>query len=157
MAMKLYNNLKSELLKVDLKSTTLEELLEELVQYLTGQNLISNEKLVISKLMERERLGSTSIGNHAAVPHTKLKDLKTPIIMIGISKKGILYNEKENETVHLIILILSPNDSPIIHLQILAAAAALIKKSPQLINDTLTCRNPEELLNVIKKYESSDD
>ena len=155
--MKLHNNLKSELLKVDLKSATLEELLEELVQYLTVQNLISNEKLVINKLMERERLGSTSIGNHAAVPHTKLKDLKAPIIMIGISKKGILYNEKEDETVHLIILILSPNDSPIIHLQILAAAAALIKKSPQLINDTLKCKNPEELLSVIRKYENSDD
>lgn len=155
--MKLYNNLKTELLKTDLKATNLEELLVELIQYLKLHNLISNEKLIHNKLMERERLGSTSIGNHAAVPHTKLKDIKAPIILVGVSKKGILYNEKDNEVVHLIILILSPNDSPIIHLQILAAAAALIKKSPQLIKDTLVCRSPEELLLVIKKYETIDD
>jgi mannitol/fructose-specific phosphotransferase system IIA component (Ntr-type) len=155
--MKLYNNLKTELLKTDLKATNLEELLAELIQYLKLQNLISNEKLILNKLMERERLGSTSIGNHAAVPHTKLKDIKAPIILVGISRKGILYNEKDNEVVHLIILILSPNDSPIIHLQILAAAAALIKKSPQLIKETLTCSSPEELLLVIKKYETIDD
>ena len=139
--MKLYNNLKAELIKTDLHATTLDELLAEIIHHLKMRDLVGNEKEIISKLMERERLGSTSIGNSSAVPHTKLKDIKTPIIFI----------------VHFVILILSPNESPIVHLQILAAAASLIKKSPQLIKDARSCETSEELLDVIRQYELKDD
>ena len=107
--------------------------------------------------MEREALGSTSIGNYSAVPHTKLKELKEPVIAIGTSKDGITYNETDKEPVHFIILILSPNYSPIIHLQILAAAASLIKKSKNLIEEILAAQNPEELVGIIQKYETSND
>jgi mannitol/fructose-specific phosphotransferase system IIA component (Ntr-type) len=154
---KLYNNLKTELIKTDLHAATLEELLVEIIHHLKMRDLVTNEKEIVNKLMERERLGSTSIGNSSAVPHTKLKDLKAPIIFIGVSRKGILYNAKDKDTVHFVILILSPNESPIVHLQILAAAASLIKKSPQLIKDTRSCETPEELLDVIRRYEMKDD
>lgn len=155
--MKLYNNLKPELIDTDLQATTVEELLAEIIHHLKMRDLVANEKDIIAKLMERERLGSTSIGNSSAVPHTKLKDLKAPIIFIGVSRRGIMYNEKDKSTVHFIILILSPNESPIVHLQILAAAAALIKKSPQLIKDAKACATPQELLDVIRRYEMNDD
>ena len=155
--MKLYNNLKAELIKTDLHATTLDELLAEIIHHLKMRDLVGNEKEIISKLMERERLGSTSIGNSSAVPHTKLKDIKTPIIFIGVSRRGIIYNEKDKDTVHFVIIILSPNESPIVHLQILAAAASLIKKSPQLIKDARSCETSEELLDVIRQYELKDD
>ena len=155
--MKLYNNLKTELIKTDLHATTLEDLLTEMIHHLKMRDLVSNEKEIVNKLLERERLGSTSIGNSSAVPHTKLKDLKGPIIFIGVSRQGIQYNEKDNDTVHFVILILSPNESPIVHLQILAAAASLIKKSPQLIKDAKSCESPQELLDVIRQYEMKDD
>jgi len=154
---KLYNNLKTELIKTDLQAETLEDLLLEIIQHLKMRDLVSNEKEIFNKLLERERLGSTSIGHFSAVPHTKLKDLKAPVIFIGVSRKGILYNEKNNDIVYFVILILSPNESPIVHLQILAAAAALIKKSPQLIKDARDCETPEELLDVIRRYEMNDD
>ncbi len=155
--MKLYNNLKTELIKTDLNAGKLEDLLVEIIHHLKMRDLVSNEKEIVNKLLERERLGTTSIGHFSAVPHTKLKDLKTPIIFIGVSRKGVLYNEKDNDIVHFVILILSPNESPIVHLQILAAAASLIKKSPQLIKDARECETPQELLDVIRRYELKDD
>ena len=106
--------------------------------------------MTLKKLMERERLGSTSIGKYSAVPHAKLKGIEEPIIYIAISKDGILYNKKDKTIVHLIILILSPIDAPIVHLQILAAAASFIK-------EMLTIESPEELLKIIKKYENLND
>ncbi|MCP4216549.1 MAG: PTS sugar transporter subunit IIA [bacterium] len=155
--MKLYNLLKPELIRTDCQKTTTNELLEEIVHHLKVNDVISNESLILKKLLERESLGTTSIGNNAAVPHAKLKELKDPIIFIGISKAGLLYHENDKKPVHLIILILSPNYSPIIHLQILAAAASLIKKSDRLIKECLTVDTPRELIDVVRRFETADD
>ncbi len=154
--MKLYNFLKPGLIRINCQESNTEDLLREMVHLLKLEKAISNENLIFKKLVEREKLGSTSIGNHSAVPHTKVKELKEPIICICVSQTGIMYHESDKEPVHLIILILSPNYSPIIHLQILAAAASLIKKS-HLIKDILSSKTPDELINIIKKYEASDD
>ena len=155
--MKLYSILKSDLVKTNCQSGTTEEILKEIVQDLKEKKKISNDRLILNKLIEREQLGSTSIGNHAAVPHTKIKGLKDPIIYLAISKKGIQYHENDKEPVHLIILILSPNDSPIVHLQILAAAASLIKKSNHLNREVVAANSPEDLINIIKKFETADE
>jgi PTS system fructose-specific IIA component len=155
--MKLYSILKPELIKLNCTAKTTEEVLKELLYVLKLRGKISNEETILMKLMEREGLGSTSIGNNSAVPHTKLKELKEPIISIGTSIDGIAYNETDKEPVHFIILILSPNYSPIIHLQILAAAASLIKKSKKLIEEILEAQSPEELVGIIQKYETTND
>jgi PTS system fructose-specific IIA component/PTS system nitrogen regulatory IIA component len=155
--MKLYNFLRPELIRINCQKSNTEDLLREMVHHLKSKNVISNENLILKKLLEREKLGSTSIGHHAAVPHTKVKELTNPIICICISKIGIMYHESDKEPVHLIILILSPNESPIIHLQILAAAASLIKRSDHLIKEILSLETPEELINIIKKCEASND
>ncbi len=155
--MKLYNSLKPEFIQLNCVASNTEAILKELLHGLKVQNKISDEKLILEKLIEREKLGSTSIGNHSAVPHTKLKDLKEPIISIGTSRKGIQYHESDKELVNLVILILSPNYSPVIHLQILAAAASLIKKAGPMIKTILTAQSPEELIRVVQKYESSTD
>ncbi len=155
--MKLYHHLKPELTKINCRGTSTEEILKEIMLELKLKNKITNEDFILKKLLEREKLGSTSIGNHSAVPHTKLKELKEPIIFIGTLKEGVLYHENDKELVHFIILILSPNNSPIIHLQILAAAASLIKKSKNSIKEFLSAETPEELINIIRKYETLDD
>lgn len=155
--MKLYDLLKPELINTNCQSLNTEDLLAEIVRDLKLKDCITDEKSILAKLIEREKLGSTSVGKNAAVPHTKLKDLKDPIIYIGISKKGFFYQANDKEPVHLIITILSPNSSPIIHLQILAAAAALIKKSDRLIREALAAGSADDLIHIIKRCETSDD
>ncbi len=154
--MQLYPILKPELVKIDCSASTSDGILRELLHNLKIKSKIPNEEFIFNRLLEREKLGSTSVGNNSAVPHTKLKEIKEPLISIGTSKKGIIYNEADKEPVHLIFLILSPNASPIVHLQILAAAATLIKKGDPFIRDTLNCTNAEDLIKVIKKYEQTE-
>ncbi len=149
--------LNPELIKLNCTAATTEGVLKELLYVLKFRSKISNEESILVKLMEREGLGSTSIGNYSAVPHTKLKELKEPVIAIGTSKEGIAYNETDKEPVHFIILILSPNYSPIINLQILSAAASLIKKNKKLIEEILAAQSSEELVGIIRKYETLND
>jgi len=154
---KLNSILKPEFIKVNCLAENREELLTEIVAELKGMGLVNDERRIIEKLLERERMGSTSIGNHAAVPHTKVRGLPGPIIFIAVSRKGILYNEQDKDQVHLAILILSPNESPIVHLQILAAAASLIKRSKNLIREVLNAQTPEEVMEVIRRRETEND
>ena len=155
--MKLNSILKPEFIKVNCLAETREDLLTEMVSHLKGMGLVDNESRIIEKLLERERMGSTSIGNHAAVPHTKVQGLSAPIIFIAISRKGIQYHEQDKDLVHLTILILSPNESPIVHLQILAAAASLIKRSKNLIREIRNVQAPDEVLEIIRRREAEND
>lgn len=154
--MKLYDLLKPELIKINCQETSTEDLLREMLHDLELKGSISNANVILEKLLEREKLGSTSIGYFSAVPHTKLKGLKEPIVSIGVSRKGIQYHESDKQPVHLVILVLSPNHSPIVHLQILAAAASFIKKSNRLIKKILSLETPDQLFQIIKKYEHED-
>jgi len=153
--MKLYNSLDPQLIQLDSDADDKEEFLRQLIGKLNLKVKQADE--LLEKLMERERQGSTSIGNHSAVPHTKMKSLKEPVVAIGISKQGFLYHKNDPEPVHLIILILSPSQSPVIHLQILAAAASLVKKGKPLINDLLAVSRPVELINIVTEYEMSKE
>lgn len=154
--MKLYSSLKPEFIKLECTANNAEDMLRELLHSLKIKNIISDEDLILERLLEREKLGSTSIGNHAAVPHTKLKELKEPVICIGTSPNGIQYHKEDKEKVNLVILILSPNYSPIIHLQILAAAASLIKKRGSLIDDLMAAPTAHDLIALIEKYETHE-
>lgn len=154
--MKLSDLLTPELIKINCRETSSKDLLREMLHELELKGKISNADIILEKLLEREKLGSTSIGHFSAVPHTKLKGLKEPVVAIGVSRDGIQYHESDKQPVHLVILVLSPNHSPIVHLQILAAAASLIKKSNRLVKEILSSEKPEQLFHIIKKYEYED-
>lgn len=157
MSMKLHNFLKPDHVLVDCRKTNTEGVLREMVRHLKLRNVISDEELIFAKLMEREKLGTTSIGHNSAVPHTKLKNLTAPIIAIGVSKNGFLYHESDKKPVHFIILILSPSHSSVIHLQILAAAASLVKKSGSLIKKISTAETPQDIIDLIGNYEQEGE
>ena len=155
--MKLSNIIDKELLLTELSSQDTEDVLRKLTKILEEKNRISDSDSILAKLLEREKLASTSIGKHTAIPHAKIKDLKSPIIMIAICRKGFLYNPSDTEPVHLIILVLSPSGAPALHLQILAAAASLIKKTGDIIAELLKAKNSNELADTIKKFEELND
>lgn len=154
--MKLYELLKPELVKLNTNTSDTESLLLEILKDIKLKTPIPNDKIILKKLLDREKMGTTAIGNYTAVPHAKLKDITSPIVYITIAKKGIYYQGNNEEPVHIIILILSPSDSPILHLQILAAAASFAKKLKKKIKSLFKSNTPEELINTIKEIEENE-
>ena len=61
----------------DIQGATKKDVLIELVRALKKANLIKNEKEVVNVILEREKLGSTGIGDGVAIPHGKFKDIQT--------------------------------------------------------------------------------
>ncbi|MFO7865615.1 MAG: PTS sugar transporter subunit IIA [Candidatus Aminicenantes bacterium] len=90
----------------DLKATDKIDALEEMLVLLEKQNLIKTRKPILTRIIDRERLETTGIGHHVALPHarfnTKVKDIA---VVVGRSHAGIDFNAIDREKVNLIILI----------------------------------------------------
>jgi PTS system nitrogen regulatory IIA component len=111
----------------DLKAKDKKGVLEELVDVIVSSDPTLDKNSLVKVLLERERLGSTGIGDGVAIPHGKFQGLKQPIISFGRSRKGLDFDAMDGEAVFLFFLLVAPEDSASIHLKALAKIAKIIK------------------------------
>lgn len=113
----------------DLKSTTKEEVIKEMVQALVKAGRIeeSTSKKVIKALMDREELGSTGIGAGVAVPHARHDSITELLGAFGRSKKGISFDALDGEPVHVLFMLLSSKGASGAHLESLAYISRLVR------------------------------
>ena len=111
-----------------LEGQTREEVIRELADRAFESSLISEKELFIRKLMEREELGSTSIGSGMAIPHLRkplAKGIREAKIVIGVSEKGVDFASFDGEPTNLFFLLIA--DSEVLHLKILSRLSRILK------------------------------
>lgn len=101
---------------------------------------------------QREGLAPTSIGNGIAVPHIKSKFVSNVTLVVGYSPNGIDWDENSKKDAHIILLFASPNDNPILHLQVLAATCILAKRGPDIASKFNKATSAEEMLEILSEY-----
>ena len=111
----------------DLKAKDKKGVLAELVDVIVSSDSTLDKNSLVKVLLERERLGSTGIGDGVAIPHGKFQGLNRPIISFGRSRKGLDFDAMDGEAVFLFFLLVAPEDSASIHLKALARIAKIIK------------------------------
>lgn len=111
----------------ELSSRDKEGVLRELVSLLAREGKIKDEAKALEVLFEREKLGSTGIGEGIAIPHGKLADLDRIICAFGRSKEGVDFDAVDGNPVHLVFLLLAPENSTTEHLKALARLSRLLK------------------------------
>ena len=84
-----------------LAAETKEQVLDELAAGVVGHHPELDHAEVLKVLQERERLGSTGIGDGIAIPHGKLKRLRKPVLAFGRSQQGIDFNALDGRKAHL--------------------------------------------------------
>ncbi len=137
---------------VDMKKSEKKEALKELLNLLEKNGHVSNSEEILDSIMDREKLGSTGIGQGIAVPHAKTDSITELVGAIGISKQGVAFDSLDGEPVHIIFLILAPNNSIGLHLKALAKIARLLKDKT-FRNALRNATNPAEVIKVIKEDE----
>ena len=109
-------------LKVNGKKQALQELSARAAK-LTGQN----ERLIFETLMQREKLGSTGVGNGIAIPHGKLPKLEKLVGLFARLDRAIDFEALDGQPVDLIFLLLAPEGAGADHLKALARIARLLR------------------------------
>lgn len=102
-----------------LKSVDRDGAIAELVDGLiaSGACDVGLREELITRVLERERRGSTGFGRGVAVPHVKNRSAGRMAAAIGLSQRGIDFNSLDKQPVYTIFLLLSPEDRPEEHLQ----------------------------------------
>jgi nitrogen PTS system EIIA component len=116
------NNVIPELRAKDKKGV-----LEELAEAISRHEPSIDKGTLVKVLVERERLGSTGIGDGVAIPHGKMNGVSRPIISFGRSKQGLDFDSMDGQPAHLFFLLIAPEDSSSVHLQVLAKIAKILK------------------------------
>ena len=126
-----------------LPATSKKQALQELAK--RAANIANlGERLIFDALIERERLGTTGVGNGIAIPHGKLPGLDRLHGIFARLEKPIEFEAIDEQPVDLIFLLLAPECSGADHLKALARVSRLLR-------DRRTCeklrgsKNPEAL------------
>ena len=151
--MKISNLLKQDMVIPELEHQDMENVLKEMVHFLKKMNKISKDKELLEKLIQRERLGSTAIGDGVAIPHCKIKLAKNPLVMLAVSRKGADFNSPDGTPSNIFFLVVSSPDNPSLNLQILAAIAHLVRKADTMIQKILKAENIAAVLEIIREEE----
>lgn len=101
--------------------------LRELAQHLARSHGGIDADRLVDVLWERERLGSTAIGDGIAIPHGKLPGLSGVIGAFGRHPAGVDFESLDGSPTHLFFLLVAPEDSVGQHLKALARVSRLLK------------------------------
>ncbi len=104
---------------------------------------------ISSRVIQRENLIPTGIGNFVAIPHAKVK-INKPIVTIGINKKGLDFEAPDHQLSKIIILLLTPEDKNELQLQLLADVANKFRDKEK-ISSLLNISSEEEFMSKIKE------
>ena len=152
--MKIADLLNPAAIAADLKATGKNEVLSELTEAILKVEPGLDRDEVLRVLQERERLGSTGIGDAVAIPHGKLKDLNNLLISFGRSRQGVDFDSMDGKPAHLFFLLIAPEESVGVHLKTLARISKLLK-SPAVRRRLLEADSEEDLFNIIVEEEEN--
>ena len=112
-----------------------------------------NRALVAESLFARERLGSTGLGHGVAIPHGRIKGLKSPMAAVFHLDQAIGFDAPDEKPVSLLIFLLVPEASTQKHLEILSEIAELLSDTG-LREKIKTCDDADELHRIISTWNS---
>ncbi len=122
--------------------------LERLSHFLALAQPELNETLVFDKLLERERLGSTGLGEGVAIPHCRMEEAKRAMLALITLDKGVDFDSRDANPVDIFFALVVPEDCNETHLRILAAAAEMFS-DPEFCAKMRACNNSQELYEML--------
>ncbi|HOW42091.1 MAG TPA: PTS sugar transporter subunit IIA [Candidatus Omnitrophota bacterium] len=137
-----------------LTATTKEAAIAELTGTLAASGLVKDQPELIRRILDREKLGSTGIGNQVAIPHAPTPAVSGLVIAFGRSEQGIDFNALDGQEVRQIFLIGSNPRDLNVYLHLLARLSKLLNDK-FFRHEFTRARTADELLAVIKKHEKS--
>ena len=102
------------------------------------------ERRIFETLIERERLGSTGMGQGIAIPHGRLAGLNKIVGMFARLETAIAYDAVDNQPVDLVFLLLAPEGAGADHLKALARVSRLLRNQ-QTCEKLRAAKDPEVL------------
>lgn len=146
--MEVHEFINQDLIKMNLVSQDKDSVIEEMIDIMVENGIVTDKEEVVKKAMEREAKGTTGVGKGVAIPHVKSEAVERPAVAFGRSAEGIDYGSMDEKPSYLFFLITVPEESHDEHLQLLA------KLSRNLVHDDfraslLEAESDEEVMDIL--------
>ena len=151
--MKITDILKKEHIIKELDSYDKKNVLDELSSFLEDEGEITSKENLLAALIEREKLGSTGIGENVAIPHAKISEIDKIITVFGRSKNGVEFESLDQKPVNFIFLVIAPENSTSQHLKALARISRLFK-NPSLRESVLRTNEADQIYSILVDEDS---
>ena len=112
------------------------------------------ERKIFEVLNERERLGSTGVGQGIAIPHGRLADIKNIVGVFARLENGIDYDAVDKQPVDLVFMLLAPEGSGADHLKALARVSRLLRNQAA-VEKLRASTKPEALYAILTEPTTS--
>ena len=145
--------LDNRLVKLDLTASTKKEALAQLVQLLVDVERLKRADGFLRKLLEREQLMTTALGDGVAFPHPRepQPDLFDPAkVVTGISPRGVDYDALDGKPVHVFFLICASDDST--HLRVMAQLTRIIR-GRDVVGKLLRAKSNDEVIELFAQWD----
>ena len=142
--------LMTDLMIMDLKATTKNEVIDEMVHNLFFKGIIDDEELYKKDILKREAESSTGMGEGIAIPHAHDTAVKKPAVMFARSVNGVDYQSMDGQPAHLFFMIAAPEGGDNTHLQALAALSQVLM-NPDVVNALKAADTPQKVQDIFAK------
>ena len=113
----------------DIKVATKRQALQELAERAAALTGLEARE-ILETLLERERLGTTGVGQGVAIPHGRLNRLDSMVVLFARLDKPIDFDSIDDKQVDLIFMLLAPEAAGADHLKALAKISRLLRDRP---------------------------
>jgi fructose-specific phosphotransferase system IIA component len=137
----------------DLRETDREGALRAIVKHLRERGCIRNEEEIFSKLVDREKIQSTAVGNAIAIPHCFTDEIVDLIIVVARSPIGLDFQSFDGKPTKVIFLLLGNKQNHGLHLKALARIARLIKNT-QFIEKVVAATSVADMVAAFTEEEA---
>jgi nitrogen PTS system EIIA component len=150
--MKITEFLRPDAVVADIVGQTAETVLTELCRPLAVGQKLDGQKL-LDTLLEREKLGSTGIGEGIAIPHGKIAGLPALIASFGRSPSGVDFRAIDGKPTNLFFALFAPENSAGAHLKALARISRIFK-NPAFREAILRAPDAGEIYRLISQEDA---
>jgi PTS system nitrogen regulatory IIA component len=151
--MKLKQYVRLECFIPDLAEKNREDALRAIVHVIAQKGLIKNEQEIFARLVEREQIQSTAVGDGIAIPHCFSDEVADLIIVVARSLGGVEFDSFDGKLTKVIFVLLGNKNEHGLHLKALAHIARLIKNTDfiQKITESATA---QDMVRVFEEEEA---
>jgi len=140
--------------RLDLQARDKRGAIREMVEALRDAGSISPDHVdgLVRALMRREQIGSTGIGKGVAVPHARHSSVEKLVGTVARSKDGVEFAALDGQPVHLLFLVVSPQDSAGPHVEALEHIFTILKDD-DFCRFVMQVNKPKELMDLLTETE----
>ncbi len=142
-------------IRLDVDVSSRQHLYDWLGQQL-APDMGGNARLVTDSLSAREKLGSTALGQGVAVPHGRIKGLKSAIGTLVRTRAELPFDAPDHMPVNLLFILLVPAQATDLHLQILGELAQLFGDR-DMREQLRRSADQQTVLTLIRNWQSGDE